>query len=313
MTGQKKTSIGFQVGIKKYLRYLFPNDAFAARQTQNEITDQAVRVSRAIRGGDRPPAIIIHGIMKRSGTVFAGELLGLHPLIHPHPNKIWEAPFLSLVGDIRNMQENFHLAYRMNRGKIGENDFLPLFGSAFIAYLYSLVPEGDRMLLKVPGVEYLDYFYDVFPGEHILVLTRDGRDLVTSTIRTWPQLRFSAVCRRWAHSARAVLRFHELHKNKAGYRLARFEDAVQDPETFVREACTRFDLDVGQYPFERIASLPVIGSSTTRKQGKTWIRRTEQFNPIGRWEEWSAWQKLVFKRIAGRELLALGYCEDLNW
>lgn len=299
--------------VKKYFRYVFSNDAFNLRAARGGITSQAFETSRKVRGESRPPAIIIHGIMKRSGTVFAGELLGQHPCIHPHPNRIWETPFLALTRGIRNLQDDFTFAYPQNTGKIGENDFLPLFGSSFIAYLYSLVPEEKRMLLKVPGVEYLDYFFDVFPFENIMLLTRDGRDLVTSTIRTWPQLRFSAVCRRWARSARMVMHFNKVHAGRDGYWLARFEDAVTDPEAFVSEACARFDLDPAAYPFDKVHSLPVIGSSTTRKQGKTWIRRSDSFNPIGRWEQWNVWQKLIFKRIAGRELIDLGYAEDLAW
>ena len=39
----------------------------------------------------------------------------------------------------------------------------------------------------------IQQFYDVFPHEQLLVLVRDGRDLLQSTLKTWPQLRF----RRW--------------------------------------------------------------------------------------------------------------------
>lgn len=300
--------------IKKYYRYVFKNDGFAVRTQRGEITEHAFQTARVIRGEHRPPSIIVHGIMKRSGTVFTGELLGLHPDIHQHPNLIWETPFLALTGDVKRMQKDFFLLYQQNIGKIGENDFLPLFGASFIAYLYTMVPEDKRMLLKVPGVEYLDYFYDVFPHENILLLTRDGRDLVASTIKTWPQLRFADVCRRWANSAKMILRFKEAYKDQPGYWLARYEDAVHQPETFVREACEHFNLDPKRYPFEKMNNLPVIGSSTTRKQGgDTWMKKTSGFNPIGRWQQWSVWRKMTFKRIAGQSLIDLGYCENLDW
>lgn len=299
--------------IRKYYRYVFKNDGFAPRTIRGEISAHAFETARTIRGANRPPSIIIHGIMKRSGTVYTGELLGLHPEIHQHPNLIWETPFLALTGDMKRIQKDFFLLYQQNIGKIGENDFLPIFGSSFIAYLYGMVPEDKRMLLKVPGVEYLDYFYDVFPNENLLLLTRDGRDLVASTIKTWPQLRFADVCRRWANSANIILRFRDTHKDQPGYWLARYEDSVKNPETFVREACARFNLDVNQYPFDKMNNLPVIGSSTTRKQGDTWMKKTTGFNPIGRWQQWSAWKKMTFKRIAGQALIELGYCENLDW
>ncbi len=299
--------------LRKYYRYVFKNDGFAPRTYRGEISSHAFQVAKTIRGENRPPTIIVHGIMKRSGTVYTGELLGLHPAVHPHPNLIWETPFLALTGDVRKLQQDFFLSYQQNIGKIGENDFLPLFGASFLAYLSALVPNDQRMLLKVPGVEYLDYFYDVFPNEHLLLLLRDGRDLVASTIKTWPQLRFADVCRRWANSAKMILRCKEMFKDKPGFWLARYEDAVHDPETFVREACKQYNLDVTLYPFDKMHNLPIIGSSTTRKQKDTWIKKTTGFNPIGRWQQWSPWRKMTFKRIAGQALIDLGYCDTLDW
>jgi hypothetical protein len=305
--------LDLKTNIRKYYRYVFKNDGFAFRPQRESITPHAFETARTIRGAHRPPSIIVHGIMKRSGTVFTGELLGLHPDIQQHPNLIWETPFLTLTGDVKKLQKDFFLLYQQNVGKIGENDFLPLFGASFIAYLYAMIPTEKRMLLKVPGVEYLDYFYDVFPHENLLLLTRDGRDLVASTIKTWPQLRFVDVCRRWANSANMILRFRDTHKDRPGYWLARYEDAVHAPETFVREACCHLNLDPNTYPFEKMNTLPVIGSSTTRKQGETWMKKTQGFNPIGRWQQWSGWKKKTFKRIAGQALIELGYCENLDW
>jgi hypothetical protein len=41
----------------------------------------------------------------------------------------------------------------------------------------------------------------MFPEEHLLVLTRDGRDVVHSTVKTWPQILFPFACRRYRRSA----------------------------------------------------------------------------------------------------------------
>ena len=62
--------------------------------------------------------------------------------------------------------------------------------------------------------------------------------------------------------------------------------------------------------------IPVHGSSTTRERGRvTWnpVARQQGFNPIGRWQDWPAHRKWLFKRIAGRELIDLGYAQDMNW
>jgi len=142
---------------------------------------------------------------------------------------------------------------------------------------------------------------------------RDGRDLVTSTIKTWPQLRFIDVCRRWANSARMVMRFEQANEDRPGYLLARFEDAVHEPEKFVRAACSAFDVDPNSFPYDKIADLPVIGSSTAKKPGRSWMKPSTSFNPIGRWQTWSPLRKRAFKRIAGQALIDLGYATDNDW
>lgn len=299
--------------IRKYANYVFDKDSFDFDRQLGKASKRSLLTAAQIRGQYRPPAIMIHGIMKRSGTVYTGELLGLHPNLFQHPNQIWEIPFLPLTGSIQELQEEFFLKYENNRGRIGENDFLPIFGASFIAYLYSMVPEDKRLLAKMPGVQYIDYFHTVFPGENLLLLVRDGRDVVTSTIKTWPQLMFADVCRRWDRSAKMILDFEKHHAGTRGYWLGRFEDAVMEPEVFVREVCARFSIDELVFPFERIDSLPVLGSSTAKETSKSWIEKPNGFNPIGRWHAWSSKKKRTFKRIAGQALIDLGYCSDLDW
>ncbi|MBN1138230.1 MAG: sulfotransferase, partial [Anaerolineae bacterium] len=201
--------------------------------------------------------------------------------------------------------------------KIGDDDFLPLFGSSLIAYLYSFLPPEERMLLKVPGVQYLSHFFSMFPGEHLLLLVRDGRDVVHSTLKTWPQIRFFMACQRWRRAAEMILHFHGIHgARRKGYWLARFEDAVQDPAAFVEEACERFGLDVQRYPFEKIEAVRVHGSSSLPVDGKVvWdhMAPPKDFYPVGHWQRWSFGRKCLFKRIAGQALVDLGYCDDLDW
>lgn len=303
--------------IRKYLDYVFDARSFTPRFDPEAVSGGVLEAARAIRGAGRGPAIILHGIMPRSGTVYAGELLRLHPDLQAYPNQIWEAPLLQLTGDVTALQEKFLWAYRHNAGKLGEKDFMTLLGAAFVGYLHAFVPQGKRVLLKVPGVHYLSGFFTMFPHENLLVLVRDGRDVVHSTVKTWPQIRFSLACLRYRRSAGMVHACHARYRDRRqGYWLARFEDAVEDPASFVRQACAHFDLDVDRYPFDQIGTLPVRGSSRVNESAEvTWhpVERPPDFNPVGRWEDWSAWQKWRFKRIAGPALVDLGYCKDLDW
>lgn len=293
-------------------------DSFHAAHHHIKVTEQALEAARRIRG-DRPPAIIIHGVMPRSGTVYTGELLRLHPDLYAYPNEMWETPFLELTGDILRTQEHFIRAYKQNTSRMGEKDFLPLFGASFIAYLYSFVPAGKQMLLKIPDVQYLNYFFAVFPHETPLLLLRDGRDLVASTIKSWPGKRFDDVCRLWAESTAMMLAFQRQYPQEASrYLTIKYEDVVSAPEAFVATACAIYGLDPAVYPYERIKDLPIRGSSTVkqaRDREVSWspVDKPESFSPVGHWRNWTARQKGTFKKIAGKALIDAGYCQSLDW
>lgn len=309
--------MSFRRNLLKYWDYLFDAASFEPSFDRPTLSQAALQAAASIRGNDYPPALMIHGIMPRSGTVYVGELLRLHPDLHAYPNQIWELPFLQRAEDMAKLEQDFLWAYEQNMGKIGEGDFAALFGAAFVRYLYGWVPEGKRMLLKVPSVAYLSQFFNVFPHEHLLVLIRDGRDVVHSTVKTWPQITFGMACRRWKRSAQMVLACDQRFKAEGRpYFKAQFGHAVRDPETFVKKVCDRFQLDVAKYPFERIGEIGVRGSAALSQEGQVaWapVEPPKGFNPVGRWQDWPWRRKWLFKRIAGRELMALGYAEDMDW
>ena len=303
--------------VLKYLRYATDKKSFRPERTWPAPSQRAFQAARALRGAERDPALIIHAIMPRSGSVFVGELLRLHPALWAYPYDIWEFPFLQRADDVHLLQRRFLLSYEQNVGKIGEGDFLPLFASSLMAFVHQAAPPGKRVLLKVPSVQYLHAFWDAFPHEQLLLLVRDGRDVVHSTLKTWPQLRFSMVCLRWRRAAEMVLAVREQFSERAScYWLARFEDAVADPRAFVSSACEKFGLVLAEYPMEAIDSIPVRGSSSLGQRGRvSWqpAEKPEGYSPTGHWHSWSAWRKGVFKRIAGKPLEELGYCDGQDW
>ena len=294
----------------------FDPESYLARYRGEGVSESSVDVAAKIRGQKNGPAIFVHGVMPRSGTVYTGEILRLHPELHAYPNEIWEIPFLELTGDILNAQKHFFKAYPQNKGKVGDLDFLALFGASIMAYLHNFTPEGKRALLKIPDAQYISYFDAVFPHENILLLLRDGRDVVNSTIRTWPTMDFSDICKRWALSAKAMLDFWKKKSGSTGVMLVKYEEVIRAPDAFVRKFCKHFGLDEGIFPFEKIKAISVRGSSEIKDSGKvTWeaSKKPAGFNPIGRWHSWPARHKKSFKMIAGEALIETGYCNDLNW
>ncbi len=303
--------------VKKYFHYFFERKGFTAQTKTGVVSEAAMRAALLARGPERGPAVIMHGIMPRSGTVYVGELLRRHPDLHGYAHQMWEFPALQLAPQLQQLQEEFFNGYRGNRDRLAESDFLTIFGGAMMALVHSDTPQDKRALVKMPSVQFLSHFFTMFPYEHSLVLVRDGRDVVHSTLRTWRYLNFVQVCLRWNRSAQSVLANQQqmTAEGRRGYLLARFEDALADPEAFIRRLCAHFDLDPDNYPYEEVTGIPVIGSSKLAKDKVTWqhVRPPQNFKPKDYWRKWSPLKKAVFKAIAGQSLLALGYGEDLKW
>jgi len=261
--------------------------------------------AQAIRG-ERPPAIIIHGVMPRSGTVFLGELIRSHPDVQAYPNDIWEMPLLSATPAVLALQKEFMRGYQQNLERISPNDFLAMVGASFIRYLHTQIDEDRRLLMKVPLAHQLDQFPLMFPHEQCLMLMRDGRDLTASTLKSWPTKNFDQVVRAWRDATRCMLaQKHPMYQ---------YEEVVQDPQSVVRSICSDIQLDVDRYPFETIDKQPLRGSSEhVEDSGWNLVQKSSDFQSVGRWESWTSKQKDRFKELAGEELISAGYAQDLNW
>ncbi len=277
------------------------------------VSNDALAAARIIRGENHRPAIMVHGVLQRSGTRYIGQLLKLHPDLCVYPRAMVELPFLNSAPELRIVQARFLAAFPPNRSGIGADDFLPLFGASFIAYIYDAVPTGNTAVFGMPDVSNLAYFVYMFPFELPLLLLRDGRDLVDSMVSTSPAVPFADACSRWNRGARIMLEQHKLHLD---WRIFRYEDAVHDPRRFIEEVCAYCRIDAGRFPFDQIAHVPVIGSSQLKRDGEvSWdpVAKPAGFEPIGRWRRWTPRQKTIFKRVCGQTLLDTGYATNLEW
>jgi len=302
--------------ILKYVNYALDKKSFLP-DFWTDILPSAEDAASIARNPEFRPAILLHGILPRSGTVYVGELLRLHPQLFAYPEDIWELPFLQQAGRVIEIQRNFLNTYEQNKRKIGEHDFLPLFGSSLIGYLHQNVPSGKQLLMKVPSVQFLSKFYHMFPFENLLIVVRDGRDVVHSTLKTWPQLRFWMVCMRWRRAAAMVVACEKVFQEQnRSFLSIRFEDAVKQPSEIARRVFEKFDLDVRDFPYDRVDALSVRGASSLHSVGRvSWnpLERPPEFDPIGHWQSWGPVRKWLFKVIANKELVALGYESGRGW
>ena len=141
------------------------------------------------------------------------------------------------------------------------------------------------------------------------MVVRDGRSLAESGVRTFGWS-YERAFRSYATSAQVLL---DLQSTAPSGRLhvVRFEDLVEQPEVTVRSVCAHCGLDPDSYPYQRIAELPVRGSSTLAGNGGNvhWERtdKPEGFAPVERWHTWSPHLHRRFAQLAGEQHRALGY------
>lgn len=302
--------------IEEFKRYF--SDGYDLNFDLIEVSDHIQQLRSDKRDRQRMPAIALHGMMQRSGTNYLGYLLRLHPDVFAHPNQLYEVPFLRSLKGLLDFQTSFTEAFPDSHEQIGNNGLLAIFTDSFLEYLHSFVPAGKRMMFKTPSVRYLNYFFTLFPDENLIILIRDGRDVVQSALKSWPHRNFYHLCYEWSLSAKMCLSFCANNGSHSNYYwLVKYEELFAEPKKNISEICHKFGLNVAKYPFDKIEDVPVIGSSTFKPYGEvTWddrIRRTSDFNPIGRWQEWTPEMKQAFKDIAGQDLIELGYATNFDW
>ena len=290
-------------------------DAYSLDLEVSQPSTASLQSAKVIRGQNKPPSLMIYGVRPRAGTNFIGRLLSNHPDICAYPNDIYEIPFLCMTNKLTAFQDAFFGDYYRNIQQMKKNDFLPLFGASFISHLYSFVPENKTLLTKEPDVRYLRYFPTMFPHENLLLVLRDGRDVVHSTVTSWPDMDFKTVCQRWHDSAMLILEYQKKYRDQ--FLLIKYEDMLENPEKLLTEILNHYHLNPETYPFDSITDTPIIGSSTASNQGEgvSWkpIKANKEFKPTNKWLTWTPAQKKMFKDIAGESLLACQYCDNLDW
>jgi hypothetical protein len=257
--------------------------------------------------------IYISGIHKRSGTNFLTKLLLQHPQIkyckHPGEDFLLVASSLLVqyVNDVSKMWSEEWKGmcipdYKMKlHGVISKalNDYLG-------------VSAENYTLTKTPSTVGLDNFFKLFPGANLIILVRDGRNVVESGVQSFGW-KYQQGFRRWTESALRIQKF--LEQNKAfqkQYMLVKYEDLNNDTENVLRNIFDHFGINQLVYPFSEVKSVPVVGSSTSSEIfGKIdWskqIEKTNEFRPNDRYLHWDFKTKLSYNKICGEMAIKLGY------
>ena len=193
-------------------------------------------------------------------------------------------------------------------------------GQGILSFLVDQIDENKRLLLKTPDSNNIDKFFLFFPGVQLLLLMRDGRDVVESAVRKWPNRSDEYWMRQWAKGSRRILDFIERTGRESrgkAWELVRYEELVEHPEAAVKGVLEFLGVDRLAFEWDKLTQLPVRGSSAILdakgRVSQEAVEKPKGFNPIRRWQHWSVWRKRKFKKVAGRELIELGYESNGRW
>jgi hypothetical protein len=218
-------------------------------------------------------------------------------------------------------------------------------GNLWESYLTrSFHPRTAYVFVKDPIIDMIELFPYVFPSRKMVLLIRDGRDQIASYERAATALRqgflpkikrvkrriafatnidFARYVRLWRDKARRVLAFRQRFRSDEGnwYHIFRYEDLESNRDGALARLFEFYGPKCNWQIIENAKSAKVVGSSflgcggleTAEKPNWNAVRRSSSFNPVGRWKSWSKLRKNIFKAIAGKELVALGYEQDDKW
>ena len=188
------------------------------------------------------------------------------------------------------------------------------FGDTILDFANQKIDEGNGLLFKCPRPYNIKNVFRLFPQARVLVCLRDGRDTVESFVRSFDGYSFKEAAKLWAEGAKELLDFEDSLKSsdfESQMLRVHYEDVLQQDKAVMARLSQFLGVDSSVVPLDKIADLPLRGSSTDRgsKDELHWqpVEKPKNFNPIGRWGKWGWLKKNQFKSVANNELQRAGY------
>jgi len=260
-------------------------------------------------GAFAPDAIFILGMLPRTGTNHLADLFELHDgveVLKPvfEDQLVRYSPLLGAYVD----EVTRHWTPEWNVPADEGPNLLRCLGDGIVRWLQAHSPERT-VVTKMPRVENLGGFFDLFPTCGLVVLVRDGRSVVESGVRSFGWT-YEAGFRWWADAAAEVLAFRDRHGDDPRVQFLRYEDLIADEATVMKGLFDAFGLDPEAVDAAAVGALPVRGSSTLAEGGELhWqpVERSASFDPRERWRSWDAHLHRRFNAVAGPAQVRLGY------
>jgi hypothetical protein len=176
-----------------------------------------------------------------------------------------------------------------------------------------------RWVEKTPKHVYsVDLLRGRFPGCKFLLILRDGRDVVCSMERRWPNSTEYAI-QRWVDDNKAGAKFWP----DADTRVLKYEEMIEDLEGTMRKTLAflgeNFEDAVlrsheqPKYFYAKKIEKPADETVFNHDQFRNWQINQKLFDGRGRWKKLPEQKKAIIKRVGGQMLIDYGYAKDLDW
>jgi hypothetical protein len=265
--------------------------------------------------------VFIGGVMNRCGTNFLLDAIRCHddfqiPDLMPESYLLEHAHLLDQY--VRHTSARWSNTQReADPGCLDE--LVRELGNAVLRFCERRIRSHRRLAFKTPRIFNLDLLKPLFGEHRLILLVRDGRDVVESAQRSFSQgssrLPMRLWMQRWSEGAQRILDY--MSDNPPQAMLVRYEQLLDEFEPTMKAILRHIGADESRYDWQRADRMPVRGSSQTSKTkgGIHWnpVDRPRDFRPVGRWQSWNLRQRWMFDRIAGRQLIKLGYEASQRW
>lgn len=266
--------------------------------------------------------IFITAPVERCGTNFVGEIIKTLNPDYNYPGVFPECFLFKNINVLEQYCDSFidkhsHFFSQFDKPPhytdTVSKDLKFEIGNGVLRFLKPLV-DKQHVLLKCPDSTGINSFFKYFPDSKLIIVNRDGRDVVDSILRTWPEKRFVANIKLWKRRSLEIFKFlkdNEILSSKI--LMIKYEDLILDIHKQIHRLADFLEINNKDINWQAVNNIPLIGSSIFKgaANNQSWskMEKPDNFNPLCRWRKWSFLKKLIFKIISGDVLIKMGYKE----
>ncbi len=250
-------------------------------------------------GGPRFPIFIVGS--PRSGTSMLHWALCEHEALWGSEESELFVPFTRHLDAVYNKARQFKGRNWLEAQQVDKDTFYAFMGVGIDA-LYASRAGNRHWVEQTPSNTWaLPEIYRLLPTARFLFIHRDGRQVVESMTSMW-RWPFIKAVKTWRDANLRALQFEQDHSG-AILRIS-FESLVLDPEQELQRVWQLLGLKECRESTRFILDKDPINTSPQYAAQN----RLEKLEP--RYGQWSWYKRLLFGKIAGRQMKALGYGSD---